>query len=99
MADAESEPCEFAKSNDAEDAFVSQGEHEFCFGGSVGTEGFHCEIGEIKPWVVDSAATRHMTPNPVSMTNYRECDGAVRVPDGVGFPDVRRRGYPHELSV
>ena len=34
VADVESESCEIAKSNDAEDAFVcvSQGEHEFCFG-------------------------------------------------------------------
>ena len=27
-----------------------------------------------------------MTPNPVSMTNYRECDGVVRVANGVALP-------------
>ena len=27
-----------------------------------------------------------MTPNPVSMTNYREYDGVVRVANGVAFP-------------
>ena len=55
------------------DAFisVSQGEREFCFDCSGGTEGLDCDIGEIDNWIVDSAATKHMTPNPVSMTNYR----------------------------
>ena len=40
------------------DAFVSifQGEHEFRFGCSGGTEGLYCEIGEIETWIVDSAA-------------------------------------------
>ena len=70
------------------DAFVSvsQGEREFRFGCSGGTEGLACEIREIATWIVDSAATRHMTPNPVSMTNHRECDGVVRVVNGVAFP-------------
>ena len=70
------------------DAFVSisQGEREFPFGCSGGTDGLDCEIGEIETWIVDSAATRHMTPNPVSMTNYRECDGVVRVANGVAIP-------------
>ena len=27
-----------------------------------------------------------MTPNPVSMTNYRECNGVVRVANGVALP-------------
>ena len=27
-----------------------------------------------------------MTPNPVSITNYREYDGGVRVANGVSFP-------------
>ena len=27
-----------------------------------------------------------MTPIPVSMTNYRECDGVVRVANGVALP-------------
>ena len=36
--------------------------------------------------LVDSAVTRHMTPNLVSMTNYRECDGIVRVANGVAVP-------------
>ena len=49
------------------DAFVSvfQGEHEFGFGCSGGMKGLDCEIGEIETWIVDSAATRHMTPNTV----------------------------------
>ena len=36
------------------DAFVSvsQGEHEFRFGCSGGTEGFDCEIGEVDTWIV-----------------------------------------------
>ena len=70
------------------DAFVSisQAEREFSFGCSGGTEGLDCEIGEIETWIVDSAATRHMTPNPVSMTNYRDCDGVVRVANGVTLP-------------
>ena len=70
------------------DAFVSisQGEREFRFGCSGGTEGLDCEIGEIEIWIVDSAATRHMTPNPVSMTNYRECNGVNRVANGVALP-------------
>ena len=70
------------------DAFVSvsQEEREFRFGCSGGTEGLDCEIGEIDSWIVDSAATRHMTTNPVSMTNYRECDGVVRVANGVALP-------------
>ncbi|CAN0267801.1 unnamed protein product, partial [Ascophyllum nodosum] len=29
-------------------------------------------------WIVDSAATRHMTPNP--------CNGVVRVANGVALP-------------
>ena len=49
-------------------------------------ERLDCEIGEIETWIVDSAATRHMTPNPVSMTNYRECDGVVHVANGVAPP-------------
>ena len=55
------------------DAFVSisQRECEFRFGCSGGMEGLDCEFGEIETWIVGSAATRHMTPNPVSMTNYR----------------------------
>ena len=70
------------------DSFVSvpRGKCEFCFGCSGGTEGLDCEIGGIETWIVDSAATRHMTPNPVSMTNYRECDGVVRVTNGVDLP-------------
>ena len=70
------------------DAFVSvsQGEREFCFGCSGGTEGLDCEIGEIETWIVDSAATRHMTPNPVSMNNCRECDSIVRVANCVALP-------------
>ena len=71
------------------DAFVSisQGEREFPFGCSGGTEGLDCEIGEIETWIVDSAATRHMAPNPVSMTNYREeRNGVVRVAIGVALP-------------
>ena len=59
------------------------GEHEFRFGCSGGTEGLGCEIGEIETWVVDSTATRHMAPNPVSMTNYRKCDGVVRTANDV----------------
>ena len=65
---------------------VSQGGREFRFGCSGETEGLDCEIGEIETWIVDSAATRHMTPNPVSMTHYRECDGVVRVANGVALP-------------
>ena len=70
------------------DAFVSvsQGEHEFRFGCSGGTEGFDCESGEVETWIVDSAASRHMASNPVSMTNYRECDGVVRVANDVALP-------------
>ena len=70
------------------DAFVSisQGEREFRFGCSGGTEGLDCEIREIETWIVDSAATRHMTPNPVPMTNYRGCDGVVHVANGVALP-------------
>ena len=70
------------------DAFVSisQGEHEVRFGCSGGTEGLDCEIGEMETWIVDSAATMHMTPNPFSMTNYRECDGVVRAANGVDLP-------------
>ena len=35
-----------------------------------------------------------MTPNPVSISNYRECDGVVRVTNGValsieGVSDIR----------
>ena len=56
------------------------------FGRSRGTEGLDCQIGEIETWIVDSAATSHMAPNPVSMTNYRECDGVVRVANGVALP-------------
>ena len=54
------------------------------FGGN--TEGLDCEIGEIETCIVDSAATRQMTPNPVSMTNYSECDGVVCVANGVAPP-------------
>ena len=70
------------------DAFfsISQEEREFRSGYSGGTEGLDCEIGEIETWIVDSAATRHKTPNPVSMINYRECDGVVRVANGVALP-------------
>ena len=65
---------------------VSQAEHEFRFGCSRGTERLDCEIGEIETWIVDSAATRHMTPNPVSRTNYRQYDGVVRVANSVALP-------------
>ena len=70
------------------DAFVSipHGEREFRFGCSGGTEGLDYAIGEIETWIVDSAATRPMTTNPVLMTNYRECDGVVRVANGVALP-------------
>ena len=54
------------------------------FGGN--TEGLDCEIREIETSIVDSAATRRMTPNPVSMTNYRECGGVVRVANDVAPP-------------
>ena len=69
------------------DAFVSisQGEREFRFGCSWGTGGLDCEIGEIETWIVDSAATMHMTSNPVSMTYYCECNGVVRVANGVAL--------------
>ena len=86
--DAESESCEFAKSHDAEKAFVSilQVGHGFRSCGWGGTEGLDCEIGGIETWVVDSAAARHTTPNSVLMTNYRECDSVVRVTNGVSLP-------------
>ena len=88
VADAESESCEFVKSNDAKDAFVSvsQGEYEFRFGCSGGTEGLDCGIKELYTWIVDSAATRHMTPSPVSMTNSREYDGVIRIANDVALP-------------
>ena len=66
--------------------FVSQEEHEFRIGCLRGTEELDCEIGKIETWIVDSAATRHMTPNPVPRTNYREYDGVVRVSNGVALP-------------
>ena len=44
---------------------ISLGEREFRFGCSEGTEGLSCEIEEMGTWIVDSAATRHTTPNPV----------------------------------
>ena len=71
-----------------EDAFVSfsQGEREFRFGCLGAMERLDCEIGEIETWIVDSAVTRHMTPNPVSMTNCRECNCVVRVANGVALP-------------
>ena len=53
---------------------------------SGGTEGLDCEIGEIKTWIVDSAPTRPMTPNPVSMTNYHKGDGVVCVVNGFALP-------------
>ena len=86
VADAESESCELAKSNDVEHPFasVSQGEH-FSFGCSRGTVRLDCEIGEIETWIVDSAATTHLSPNPVSMRNYRKCDGVIRVANGVAL--------------
>ena len=65
---------------------VSQGEREFRFGCSGGPEGLDCEIGEIETWMIGSAAARHMTPNPVSMSNYRECDGVVRHANSVALP-------------
>ena len=73
---------------DTDDASVSvsQGEHEFRLGCSGGTEGLDCEIGERETWIVDSAATKHMIPNPVSISNYRECNGVVRVANGVALP-------------
>ena len=86
--DAEIELCEFAKSDDCKDAFfsvVSRGEHVFCFSGSGGTEGFNCDSMEIEAWFVGNAATRHIAPNGVSETNYRECDGLVRVANGVAL--------------
>ena len=87
VVDAEIELCEFAKSDDGKDAFisVSRGEHVFCFGGSGGTEGFNCDSMEIEAWFVGNAATRHMAQNGVSETNYRECDGLVRVANGVAL--------------
>ena len=89
VGDAESKSFEVAKSNNAEDAFVSvsQGEREFRFGCSGGTVRVNCEIGEIETWIVDGAATRNnMGPNPVSITNYRKCDCVTRVANGVGLP-------------
>ena len=47
-----------------------------------GTKGLYCEM----KWIVDSAATRPMTPNLVSMTNYHECEGVARVAHGVAVP-------------
>ena len=88
VADADSESCELAKSNDAEDAFVSvsYGEHGFGFGCLGGTVRLDCEIEGIETWIIDSAATRHMSPNSVSMRNYRKCDGVIRVANGVALP-------------
>ena len=40
----------------------------------------------METWIVDSAATRHMTPKPVSMTNYRECDDVARVANDFALP-------------
>ena len=77
-----------AKSKYAEDAFISVsfGEYVFRFGYWGETEGLDCDIREIETWIVDSAATRHMIPNPTSMTNYCECDGVVSVANGAAFP-------------
>ena len=67
VVDAKSESGEFAKSNDAESAFVSvsQGGYGFRSCGRGGTEGLACDNRRIETWIVDSAATRHTTPNPV----------------------------------
>ena len=53
----------------AKDVFVPvfREETEFWFGGSGGTEGMMVEIGEIETSIVDSAAMRHMKPNPVRL--------------------------------
>ena len=63
VPDVQSESCEFAKSNDANDAFVSvsQGEYEFRCGDSGVTEGLSCcEVEEIETWNVDGTTTRHI---------------------------------------
>ena len=51
-----------------------------------GTERLDWEIRMIETWIVDSAATRRITPNPLLSTSYRECDGVVRGADGVALP-------------
>ena len=46
----------------------------------------HWEIGEKETRIVGSALTRYMTLNLVSITHYHECDGVVRIANGVALP-------------
>ena len=54
--------------------------------GSGVREGIGCEVGELKSWISDDGASRHMTSSHDSMTNYHECSGIVRTTGGDVLP-------------
>lgn len=62
------------------------------------------EAGEVEPWVLDTGASDHMSPNARSMVTYREADKTVRAADGStrkieGYRDVPLSYRPGDAEM
>ena len=78
--------CEYLPSQYVLDAFFSVSGGKLFDPDSGIREGIGCEIEELKSWISDDGASRHMTSSHDLMTNYRECSGTVRTAGGDVLP-------------
>ena len=78
--------CEYLPSQYALDAFFSVSGGKLFDPDSGIREGVGCEVGELKSWISDDGASRHITSSHDLMINYRECSGIVRTAGGDALP-------------
>ncbi|CAM9736261.1 unnamed protein product, partial [Sphacelaria rigidula] len=56
--------------------------------------------GESEPWVFDTGATQHLSPDSSGMTEYKEChDRVLRCAGGSTYPIVSRGKFDSCLQI
>ena len=78
--------CKYLQSEFVLDAFFSISGDKLFNSDSQVREGIGCEVGELKSWISNDGASRHMTSSQESMTNYHECSGMVSTAGGDVLP-------------
>ena len=78
--------CKYLQSEFVLDAFFSVSGDKLFNSDSQVREGIGCEVGELKSWISNDGASRHMTSSQESMTNYHECSGMVSTAGGDVLP-------------
>ena len=78
--------CKYLQSEFVLDAFFSVSGDKLFNSDSQVREGISCEVGELKSWISNDGASRHMTSSQDLMTNYHECSGMVSTAGGDVLP-------------